>query len=408
MTPRPLILPPRYSTDSITVWRAARPPQWETHRLASWRVPEPLVGSGAAIYAEPLFAHAIAEPIDTRLIEPSLDWLTHLPESLLRRAVAFATLADARGLTNPAFIKPADDKCFPASVYANGPSLSASDDLPPDTAVLIAEPVGGELFEDYGDLPRGNVNDRIYNATPYPSDKAIGFHNEGVHTGKWPRRIIFYCRIPAERDGQTPIVDCRQIVAEMDPDLRELLATKGIRYVRNFTFEQDYRDGLDVSWKEFFRTSDKAEVEAICRANGNDFAWFANDRLRISRTSPAIVSHPVTGDLCFISQLETHHLACLDPELRQAVQSIFREDELPRHAYFGDGTPIPDGMVEHLTGLCWGNAFEFTWRAGDVLMVDNMLMAHARRPFSGKRHIMVSMSDMVTAEETGVVADPVD
>jgi hypothetical protein len=37
----------------------------------------------------------------------------------------------------------------------------------------------------------------------------------------------------------------------------------------------------------------------------------------------------------------------------------------------------------------------FDWRAGDVLMLDNMLVAHARDPYQGPRKIVVAMSELV-------------
>ena len=37
---------------------------------------------------------------------------------------------------------------------------------------------------------------------------------------------------------------------------------------------------------------------------------------------------------------------------------------------------------------------QFQWREGDVLMVDNMLVAHARNPYQGARKIVVAMGEM--------------
>jgi alpha-ketoglutarate-dependent taurine dioxygenase len=33
----------------------------------------------------------------------------------------------------------------------------------------------------------------------------------------------------------------------------------------------------------------------------------------------------------------------------------------------------------------------FTWEAGDVLLLDNMLAAHGRAAFSGQREVLVAM-----------------
>ena len=40
-------------------------------------------------------------------------------------------------------------------------------------------------------------------------------------------------------------------------------------------------------------------------------------------------------------------------------------------------------------------AVRFDWQKGDVVMVDNMLAAHARDPYEEPRKIVVAMGDLV-------------
>ncbi len=40
-------------------------------------------------------------------------------------------------------------------------------------------------------------------------------------------------------------------------------------------------------------------------------------------------------------------------------------------------------------------AVRFDWRKGDVILLDNMLAAHARDPFEGPRKIVVAMGEMI-------------
>jgi len=49
------------------------------------------------------------------------------------------TLADARKITERAFIKPADEKCFDACVYSTGAELPAPGPLPEHLPVLVQE-----------------------------------------------------------------------------------------------------------------------------------------------------------------------------------------------------------------------------------------------------------------------------
>jgi alpha-ketoglutarate-dependent taurine dioxygenase len=42
----------------------------------------------------------------------------------------------------------------------------------------------------------------------------------------------------------------------------------------------------------------------------------------------------------------------------------------------------------------------FPWQKGDLLMLDNMLVAHGRNPFSGERKVIVSMAEPHTRTES--------
>jgi len=41
----------------------------------------------------------------------------------------------------------------------------------------------------------------------------------------------------------------------------------------------------------------------------------------------------------------------------------------------------------------------FTWRQGDMIMLDNMLTSHARDTFEGPRHIVVAMIRIVHLDQ---------
>jgi hypothetical protein len=140
-----LVLPPRFTPDTIAVGQAAQMAGWSVERLPGWRVPEWLHGQDVALYGEPLFAAVVADDLGLALLEPPFDWLPTLPAQYLRREVRFATLAEARQLRQPAFVKPADDKCFLTAVFSSGQQLPGEEVLSGETPVLIAEPVRWEV-----------------------------------------------------------------------------------------------------------------------------------------------------------------------------------------------------------------------------------------------------------------------
>jgi alpha-ketoglutarate-dependent taurine dioxygenase len=247
------------------------------------------------------------------------------------------------------------------------------------------------LYGDYGDLPTERHTEKIYGATPYPPDKVILFHNESSHTPSWPMRQFFHCVQIADKGGLTPLVDGRKVWQRLDPEVREKFRDLGLLYVRNFT------EGFDVPWRDFFHTSDKAVVEEACRRGEMEFEWFGDD-LRTKRRAPAVVTHPRTGETAFFNQIMLHHISCLDPGVRESVESLFEEGRWPRNVYYGDGTTIEDALVQEIQDLYWELAISQPWRAGDVVLVDNMLVSHARTTYEGARKVVVAMGEMVSAQ----------
>ncbi|MCW3054525.1 MAG: Siderophore biosynthesis non-ribosomal peptide synthetase [Chthonomonadales bacterium] len=246
----------------------------------------------------------------------------------------------------------------------------------------------GELYGGYGDLPRAGASEKIYQSTPYPPDKAILYHNESSHLDSWPMKIGFFCVQKAPVGGATPLLDCREVCKHIDPTVLARFAEKGLMYVRNFS------EGIDVSWQRFFQTDDKAVVEAQCRQAGSDFEWTPGDGLRTRQRGPAVVRHPQTHETIFFNQVQLHHVYCLDAATRESLLSLFGEEYLPRHVYYGDGSVIEDSVMEHLGEVFEQTAVRSDWQEGDIALLDNMLTAHARDPYSGPRKIVVAMGQM--------------
>jgi hypothetical protein len=72
---------------------------------------------------------------------------------------------------------------------------------------------------------------------------------------------------------------------------------------------------------------------------------------------------------------------------------------LPRNCYYGDGSLIEDSVMEEIGRVYAALEVSFPWHQGDILLLDNMLTAHARNPFSGLRKIYVSMGDMLGLQD---------
>lgn len=251
--------------------------------------------------------------------------------------------------------------------------------------------VCADLFGEYGDLPREGESELIYKSTPYPADRFILFHNESSHLHSWPMRQFFSCIVAASSGGETPIVDGRRVYRRLRTDLVEEFRHRKLRYVRNFI------KAFDVSWSHFYGTDDPAAVGRACAEADTEYAWAPDGTLRTWRVADAVLTHPRTGEPVFFNQLSLHHPSCLDPEMRSALRGIFGEEGMPRNVFWGDGEPIPDDVVAEVRDALDQESVMFPWQEGDVLLLDNMLVAHARRPFTGSRKVVVALGDMMTA-----------
>lgn len=268
----------------------------------------------------------------------------------------------------------------------------------PEDFEQVAQALCPSLFGEYGDLPREKAGRHLYGSTPYPADRAILFHNESSHLHRWPLKQSFFCVQAAQEGGETPIVDCRKMCERLRPELREKFERQALMYVRNFT------PGFDVSWQDFFHTEDKFVVEETCRQHGVEWDWTPDGGLRTRQICPAIVKHPRTGDRVFFNQIQLHHISYLEPAVRNSLVDVLGIERVPRNVYFGDGSPIDDEAAAEIGGLYERMSVRFPWRKGDLLMLDNMLVAHARSPFVGPRKIVVAMGEMINQRDVQTVS----
>jgi len=138
-----LIFTPRYTEDSQALWKAAGDRGWHSERLTAWRVPEYLRElPDPVLYGEALFGPMLAEQLGITLLSPPEDWLVRLPYEYRSWQISLVTLGAARSLAVPAFVKPPNDKSFPASVYL-GAELPG--EYPDEMPVLVSEVVAWEM-----------------------------------------------------------------------------------------------------------------------------------------------------------------------------------------------------------------------------------------------------------------------
>ena len=253
---------------------------------------------------------------------------------------------------------------------------------------VMARLLPNRLAYVHGNSPRTKVGQNIYTSTEYPPELTISMHNELSYASQWPSRLLFFCAQAASSGGATPVVDGVRWLESLDPEVREAFAG-GVVYTQNL------HDGLGLgkSWQDTFETGDRDEVEAFLDGTGAKWEWQGDGGLRVSQLRPATTRHPVTGAEVWFNQSDQWHPAALGDETAAELAQILPEEELPQSVRFGDGSPIPAEHVIQVRDRGLEAAVDVDWQVGDLLLIDNVLVGHGRRPFTGARRVLVAMSD---------------
>ncbi|GAA1691441.1 TauD/TfdA family dioxygenase [Kribbella yunnanensis] len=225
----------------------------------------------------------------------------------------------------------------------------------------------------------------------YAPESKLLWHNENTFNDQWPGRILFVCGRKADSGGDTPLVDSREVFRRLPREIREPFLGKGVMYVRN------YADGLGLSWNKVFGTESRAEAEAKCRRDGFSYEWRPDGSLTTVAVRPAAVQHPQTREWTWCNQAQHWHSACLDPVVRDYLSEAMPPDRYPRICRYGDGSPIPDAVMQAVLAVYQELEVVFPWQQGDALLVDNLLVAHGRNPYRGERKLFVVVGDTLSA-----------
>jgi alpha-ketoglutarate-dependent taurine dioxygenase len=244
--------------------------------------------------------------------------------------------------------------------------------------------------------PRRDLGNDVFSSTEFPASEAIALHNENSYAMSWPGRLLFCCLVAPATGGSTPLADVRAVLGRLSEATVEAFRRSGWMLVRH------YGSGFGLPWETAFGTTERADVEAYCRAADVELEWLEDGGLQTRQVRPALARHPVTGETLWFNHIRFWHASMLPDEVRELLVEEFGEQGLPYNTYFGDGEPIPDAVVDEIADAYDAETLATPWEPGDVLLVDNMLVAHGREPFSGERRVVVSMGE--TRERSACLA----
>src|SRR5580765_5516538 len=109
--------------------------------------------------------------------------------------------------------------------------------------------------------------------------------------------------------------------------------------------------------------------------------------------------HFVMGEWVWFNYATFFHISTLDSQIRDGLMVQFSEEELPYNTYYADGSSIEPDVLGILRQAYEKETIKFAWQERDLLLLDNMLVAHGRSAFNGPRKIVVGMTEPYSSQQ---------
>lgn len=237
--------------------------------------------------------------------------------------------------------------------------------------------------ESLSNAVRVNVTERVFTANEAPPDVSIFLHHEMAQTPIYPSKLFFYCEIAAQEGGATPVCRSDLLLDELSLQKAPLVKAfeeKGVRYRTTMPPEDDAGSGLGRSWRSTLGAESKDDAQKRLEKLKYEWTWLEGDVLRVTTPRLEAVRTLPDGRKTFFNQLIAAYRGWKDSR-----------NDPSKSITFGDDTPIDAEDMAVAIELSDDLTVDLQWQPGDVALLDNYLVMHGRRPFSGKRRVLASL-----------------
>lgn len=237
--------------------------------------------------------------------------------------------------------------------------------------------------ESLSNAVRRNRTERVFTANEAPSSVSIYLHHEMAQTPVYPSRLLFFCQQAAASGGATPICRSDLLLSRLRhscPDFVDACEALGVRYSQTMPAEEDLNSGQGRSWRSTLSVTDRQQAEQRLQKLGYRWDWQRDDGLRVTTPVLPAVRTLSSGTKVFFNQLIAAYRGWQDAR-NQADKSIC----------LGDGSAIDVNAMGTAIALADELTFDIDWQTGDVVLLDNFLVMHGRRTFSGERRVLASL-----------------
>lgn len=392
------------------------------------------------LIVRPVRTNGSAEPLTTPEIVESVRSLAPAPASEYRPS-RLQELMDAHG----------------GAVHFKGLPIRSADDFSDFMHSLAgASRSGGEpeearnLWHAHVDkglmVIRRQMAPNVATANEGPPHQSIGSHNEYGLSTHYPSVIAFCCLSAPTSGGQTPIANSLALYDRLNssvPGYVEKITRRGLTFIIHHpvakvkdsvqgnslynpdSFGPTPEDRIDLTqlteaekrqlvednildlareggWGQTTTDEDAEGKLGAWHQRGFSWTWLEDGSINVFQRVPGIRVHPTLGRPAYFNNVGNRYAyskqhGCLDPpHYSSEKKDFFPPPSFPR-PLDGDSTEedetIPLEWLETAHRTTEDLQAHVEWHQGDVLVIDNLAVQHARTPWTGPRKLVASLWD---------------
>jgi len=115
-------------------------------------------------------------------------------------------------------------------------------------------------------------------------------------------------------------------------------------------------------------------------------------RLTLLDVTPTFTVHPKTGERFYRNNLHTN-ITYDRAGLSEMVAELRAKQKRPSGMFLDNGEKLSEAEAETIIRTFEEIELAWPWQNGDIMMLDNLQVAHGRNTFTGPREIMVALLD---------------
>lgn len=237
--------------------------------------------------------------------------------------------------------------------------------------------------ESLSNAVRRNRTELVFTANEAPPDVSIFLHHEMAQTPIYPSKLFFYCELASQSGGYTPICRSDVLLEHLKrevPNFVHACEDKGVRYSQTMPSDNDLESGQGRSWGSTLSANSPDEAETKLRKLNYEWQWRGDGSLSVITPRLPAIRILDDGRKVFFNQLIAAFRGWQDAR-NVGEKSIC----------YGDNSPISNEDMEVVIRLSDLLTFDVPWQNGDIVLVDNFMTMHGRRPFEGQRRVLASL-----------------